>query len=117
MKFVGNTTRTNRLYCLFKRSIAEAGITTCHGAAVYFAQIIGETNYLNFFEEPKSPSMSQFDFSTSIGNNETGSGFKYRGRGALLMRGRGVYINATSSIPGFSFKNCVGLINSLFLSN
>jgi hypothetical protein len=103
LKFVGNTTRTNRLYYLFKRLIAEAGITTRHRAAVYFAQIIGETNYLNFFEEPKSPSLLQFDFSASIGNNETGSGFKYRGKGALLMRGRGVYINATSSIPGLTY--------------
>ncbi len=119
LKFVGNTTRTNRLYYLFKRSIADAGITTCHGSAAYFAQIIGETNFLNSFEETKSSSMSKFDFATSIGNNETGSGIKYRGRGALLMRGRGVYINATSSIPGLSFftlKYSVSLINSLFFS-
>ena len=99
-KFVGNTTRTRALYYLLKRSITDAGINTCHGAAAYFAQIIGETDNLNRFEEPISTSMSKFDFATSIGNNETGSGQKYRGRGALLMRGKGVYTNGTSQIPG-----------------
>lgn len=61
--------------------------------------MIGETNKLEFFEESKSPRAVSLDFANSIGNNATGDGEKYRGRGALLMRGRGVYLNATRTIP------------------
>ena len=45
LKFVGNTTRNRRFYYLFKRSIADAGITTCHAASAYFAQLLGVRNF------------------------------------------------------------------------
>jgi predicted chitinase len=37
-----------------KKSIADAGITKCHAAASFFAQVLGESKSLTFFEELKS---------------------------------------------------------------
>jgi len=86
LKFVGNSTRTRSLYYLLKKAIADAGITKCHAAASFFAQVLGESKSLTFFEELKSNGISG-----SIGNNETGDDEKYRGRGALLLRGKRYY--------------------------
>ena len=38
LKFVGNSTRTRSLYYIFTKSITDAGITTCHAVASFFAQ-------------------------------------------------------------------------------
>ena len=96
LKFVGDTTRNRRFYYLFKRSIADAGITTCHAASAYFAQLLGETGRLQIFEERNGINQ---DINPSIGNDSPGDGVKYRGRGALLLRGKQVYLNATQQIP------------------
>ena len=101
LKFVGDTTRNRRFYYLFKRSIADAGITTCHAASAYFAQLLGESKKLNIFEEERRNAPS--DTQASIGNSELGDGQKYRGRGVLYLRGKGFYLNATQQTPSKKF--------------
>ena len=92
-KFVKNTDRNKRIYCLLKKSIDEASINTCHGVAAFFSQILGETNELEQFEEPKTSVRAKQKFLMRIENNE--HEIKYRGRGVLMIRGEGEYLNAT----------------------
>jgi hypothetical protein len=98
LKFLGDTPRNRKLYYLFAKSISDAGITTCHQTAVYFAQLRGESKNLGLFEEPIATINNQI-YDASIGNNATGDSIKYRGRGALLLRGKGFYANATLQVP------------------
>jgi hypothetical protein len=97
LKLIGDTPRNRHLYPLFLRSLDEAGITKCHQVAAYLSQLKGETSDFKFFEE-NSKLSSSFDFDSSIGNNAINDGTMYRGRGAILLRGKGNYKNASLSI-------------------
>jgi predicted chitinase len=93
LKFVKNTDRNKMLYYLLKKSIDEASINTCHGVAAFFSQILGETNELELFEEPITSIRDKKKFSMPMERNE--HEIKYRGRGVLMIRGEGEYLNAT----------------------
>ena len=97
IQILGDTPRNRHLYPLFVRSLNEAGIQKCHQAAVFLAQIRGESNDLKFFEESSRLS-SSLDFDANIGNNAVNDGIIYRGRGPLLLRGKGNYLNATLEV-------------------
>ena len=88
-KLMGNTFRNNALYGYFAESMAKANITNENkaAAALYFATIFGESKTLKEFESP----ISENDFNNELGNNEIGDGSNYRGRGAILLKGKANY--------------------------
>ena len=86
-KLMGNTFRNNALYGYFAESMAKANITNENKAALYFATIFGESKTLKEFESP----ISENDFNNELGNNEIGDGSNYRGRGAILLKGKANY--------------------------
>ena len=90
-KILGKTPRTEALYGFFIKSLENAGAhTQIYKAAAYFSQLIGESNYFRDFESRKIDS----DFNVELGNNNTGDGSFYQGRGAILLRGKTNYILA-----------------------
>ena len=93
---VGNSTRATALYKVFSRALTEANVTTCHQAAAFLSMIQGETSNLMLFHELLKDS-SKFDFDANLGNNQTGDGNKFEGRGAILLRGRENYQLASNN--------------------
>jgi hypothetical protein len=104
LQLLGDTPRNRHLYPLFVKSLNDAGIKKCHQAAVYLAQIRGESNELKFFEE-SSRFSSSFDLDATIGNNGSNDGTIYRGRGPLLLRGKGNYLNGTIEASSKLFQH------------
>ena len=94
LKLVGNTPRNNELYNYFAQSMNEADIYNQYKAAAYFATLVGETNYFKDLELKASDP----DFNDDLGNSETTDGSKYRGRGAISLRGKSNYILANSKL-------------------
>ena len=113
LKVAGNTSRNEWLYGHFVDSLSpilKNGNTgqNINRAAAYLSQILGETNFFRFIESPTS----EKDLDINIGNNRSGDGSLYRGRGAILLRGRLNYRLATekSGIFDFSMRkkdNCI----------
>ena len=112
LQIIGDTPRNRHLYSFFAKSLNDAGIQKCHQAAVFFAQIRGESNDLKFFEESSRFSAS-FDLDSSIGNNAVNDGIVYRGRGPLLLRGKGNYLNATIEASSKLFHS----LNTVLISD
>lgn len=92
-----DTLRTRALYPLFAKALDDSKINSCHSAAVFFSQLAGETKLFTEFESDKSGK----DFDSLIGNDQVGDGSKYRGRGAIHLRGKSVYQVANSKIKGY----------------
>ena len=95
LKLAGNTTRNRALYKYFAESLELAKINTPNRAAAYFATLVSESNYFREFESPINDDDSNF------GNTDPGDGFLYRGRGAILVRGKDNYKLANKSILNF----------------
>ncbi|CAF0704553.1 unnamed protein product [Brachionus calyciflorus] len=96
LKYVNNTARNNALYGFFVESMTSAGVGgNIYKAAAYFAQLVGESNYFRNLESGVIDSDTNADF----GNNQTGDGSNFQGRGAILLRGRSNYQLANSQIP------------------
>jgi len=87
LKIAGNTTRNDWIYNYFSESMPLAEINDENRAAAYLSQLIGETDYFKSIES----SRPEKDIDTSIGNNKSGDGSLYRGRGGILLRGRTNY--------------------------
>jgi predicted chitinase len=94
LKVAGNTSRNSALYGFFVQSMQTAKINDQNKAASYFATLLGESN---FFRELESKVKDQ-DFNADLGNNSTNDGSIYRGRGAILVRGKTNYQLAESKL-------------------
>jgi len=94
LKIAGNTTRNAALYGFFVQSLKTANINDQYKAAAYFSTLIGESN---FFRELESKVNDQ-DVNADLGNNASGDGLLYRGRGAILVRGKTNYQLAESKL-------------------
>lgn len=100
LKLVNNTVRNNALYSYFAESMNLAQINTEYKAAAYFSQLVGESDFFRNLESGLIDSDSDND----LGNNVTGDGTKYQGRGAILLRGKTNYLLANSKIPSMLKK-------------
>ncbi len=92
LNIVGNTTRNNFIYPYIIESLKLADIETPYQISAYLSQVIGETKY---FKQLESVSIEN-DFNIAIGNNGSGDGIKYRGRGGILLKGKDNYERASS---------------------
>jgi len=101
-KLVGNSTRATSLYRVFSRALTEARVATCHQAAAFLSMVQGETSNLMLFHELLKDSF-KFDFDANLGNNQTGDGARYEGKGAILLRGRANY-HLASNITGIKYN-------------
>lgn len=97
-RLLGKTRRTEALYGFFVKSLQSANVhDQIYKAAAYFSQLIGESNYFRDFESRVVDS----DFNVDLGNNKTGDGSFYQGRGAILLRGKTNYMLANSNCKKF----------------
>jgi len=94
LKLAGNTLRNAELYNYFAQSLTDSKINNQYKAAAFFSTLVGETNY---FKELESK-VDDPDFNVDLGNNETSDGSKFRGRGAIWLRGKTNYILANSKL-------------------
>jgi predicted chitinase len=96
-----NTTRNNAMYAFFVEAMAKANISVfrdrfgnypnVYRRAVFLSQLIGESDY---FRKLESNTIDK-DTDSSLGNNQTGDGSNFQGRGAVLLRGRQNYQQAS----------------------
>ncbi len=94
LKLAGNTPRNNYLYSYFAEGLELSQINTPYRAAAYFATLLSETNYFRDLESKSNDA----DINIELGNNQTGDGKLYRGRGAILLKGKTNYILANSKL-------------------
>ncbi len=87
LEISGNTVRNEALYKYFVMALHMANIDSTYGKAAFLAQILGETKMFKAIES----TVLENDNNPSIGNTEKGDGTKYRGRGAILIRGKANY--------------------------
>ena len=91
IKVVGNTPRNNALYNWFAEALEISQINTPNRAAAFLATLAGETNNFRDLESPIN------DADDVFGNSAPGDGSLFRGRGAILVRGKDNYISANNS--------------------
>jgi hypothetical protein len=91
LKLAGNTTRNRALFGYFAESLVISNISNPNRAAVFFATLTGESNYFRELESTIN------DADDNFGNTNAGDGLLYRGRGAILVRGKDNYILANKS--------------------
>ena len=94
LKIAGNTARNDWIYNYFSESMILAEIDNEYKAAAYLSQLIGDTDYFKSIEAIRP----EKDNDLSIGNNKTGDGSLYRGRGGILLRGRLNYELASNGL-------------------
>lgn len=99
LNVVGNTTRNNEMYYYLTESFTFADIKSEYQIAAYLAQLIGETDYFRAIESTQH----ETDFNPQLGNNQTGDGVKFRGRGGILLRGKNNYFLANNKLTGKFF--------------
>ena len=97
LKITGDTFRNAWLYNYFAESMESALINNLYKAAAYLSQLIGETDYFKSIESIRP----EKDIDESIGNNKTGDGSNYRGRGGILLRGKDNYDFASKRTGNF----------------
>jgi len=93
LEIAGNTSRNSALYRYFSESLNLANVTTVYQVAAYLAQLIDETSYFRKIESI----IMETDVNAGIGNNQTGDGVAFRGRGGVLLRGRRNYFLANDA--------------------
>ena len=94
LKIVGDTPRNNELYYYLTESFDFADIKNEFQIAAYVSQLMGETQN---FKKIESTQIEK-DFNSAIGNNNTGDGTKFRGRGGILLRGKNNYLFANNKL-------------------
>jgi len=93
LEIAGNTSRNSALYRYFSESLGLANVTTKYQVAAYLAQLIDETDYFRKIESI----IIETDENAGLGNNQTGDGVAFRGRGGILLRGRRNYFLANEA--------------------
>lgn len=101
LRLVSDTPRNNFLYDYIVQSMQLAGVSVGTGQArdsfkiaAYLSQIVGESDY---FKKLESNVLNDPDNDPLLGNNQTGDGRFFQGRGAILVRGRENYEIANKS--------------------
>lgn len=92
----GNNSRNEELYYHFAESMKDAKIDDKYKTAAYLSQVAGETNNFMLLESKNSEN----DIDSNIGNNQTGDGSLYRGRGGIYLKGRLNYELAANGLKG-----------------
>jgi len=115
LKIADNTSRNSALYRYFSESLSLANVTTVYQVAAYLSQLIDETSYFRKIESI----IMETDLNAGIGNNQTGDGVAFRGRGGVLLRGRRNYYlaneAANTELVSKSGKCWLGLVGLPFL--
>ena len=93
LKIVGNTTRNNALFGYFVESMPLAQINDNYQAAAFLSQLSGESKNFRLLESDKP----ERDINPDIGNDQIGDGLKYKGRGAILLKGKLNYHKAKNA--------------------
>jgi len=89
LKVTGNTSRNDWLYGHFSDSLDAAEINTEYRASAYLSQLLGETDFFRLIESDKPEKYVSRDIEDE--------GSIYRGRGAILLRGKSNYELASNS--------------------
>ncbi len=103
LKIVGNTQRNAELYYHFAASLESAEIKNEFQLAAYLSQLIGETDYFRSIESTQV----EKDIDPTIGNNKTGDGLTFRGRGGILLRGKNNYFLANNKLTGWLINKAI----------
>lgn len=82
--------RNAALYKYFVQAIQLANVTSTYAKAAFLAQMLDETKGFMFIES----TVREKDDNPDIGNTAAGDGLKFRGRGAILIRGKANYLVA-----------------------
>ncbi len=96
LKIAGDTTRNDGMYYYVVESLILANVETEYQIAAYLSQVLGETRFFKSFES----SIVDTDVDSVLGNDRIGDGTRFRGRGGILLRGRGNYALAQKRIAG-----------------
>ena len=101
LKVVGDTPRNDYIYRYVVESLKLADIKTPYEISAYLSQIIAETKYFKQIDSKTD----EDDFNIVIGNNNTGDGNKFKGRGGILLRGKNNYaLAATKNLSKLTYS-------------
>jgi len=85
---------------VIEQAMREFGIDTKERQAMFLAQIGHESGGMHYTTEIWGNTAAQISYEgrKSLGNTETGDGFKYRGRGLIQVTGRSNYTQVAAAL-------------------